>query len=50
MENKNLKEVNKYVKDIVSGKKIACKELKQVCQRFLDDKKNPKLVFRNKGS
>lgn len=48
MENKNLKEVNKYVKDIVSGKKIACKELKQVCQRFLDDKKNPKLVFRTK--
>lgn len=48
MENKNLKDVNKYVKDIVSGKKIACKELKQVCQRFLDDKKNPKLVFRTK--
>lgn len=48
MENKNLKEVNKYVKDIVSGKKIACKELKQVCQRFLDDKKNPKFVFRTK--
>lgn len=48
MENKNLKEVNKYVKDIVNGKKIACKELKQVCQRFLDDKKNPKLVFRTK--
>lgn len=48
MENKNLKEVNKYVKDVVSGKKIACKELKQVCQRFLDDKKNPKFVFRTK--
>lgn len=47
-ENKNLKIVNKYAKDIVSGKKIACKEMKQVCQRYLDDKKNPKFDFKTK--
>ncbi|MDU5824030.1 terminase large subunit [Anaerococcus vaginalis] len=48
MKNENLREVNKYVKDIVKGKKIACKELKQICQRYIDDKKNPKFVFRTK--
>lgn len=48
LKNENLREVNKYVKDIVKGKKIACKELKQICQRYIDDKKNPKFVFRTK--
>lgn len=47
-ENKNSKEVNKYVDDILSGKKIACKELKQVCQRYKDDLKNPKFDFKTR--
>lgn len=47
-ENKNLKEVNKYVDDILSGKKIACKELKQGCQRYKDDLKNPKFDFKTR--
>lgn len=48
MKNENLREVNKYVKDVLTGKKIACRELKSVCQRYVDDKKNPKFTFRTK--
>lgn len=36
----NYSEVMKYAKNIVSGKKIACVELKEAAQRFLDDLKN----------
>src|SRR5574344_2984872 len=47
-ENVNLKEVNKYVDDILSGEKIACRELKQGCQRFKDDLENPKFEFKTR--
>lgn len=47
-ENVNLKEVNKYVDDILSGKKIACRELIQTCRRFKDDLENPKFDFKTR--
>jgi phage terminase large subunit-like protein len=37
LEHKHFKEVINYCNDVLSGKKIACKELKQAAQRFLDD-------------
>lgn len=43
--NKNLQIVNKYVDDILSGKKIACVETKQACQRYLDDRENKNYTF-----
>lgn len=36
----NYSEVMKYSKDIVSEKKVACVELKETAQRFLEDLKN----------
>lgn len=48
VKNKNLREVNKYVKDIQSGKKPACKELKQAVTRYQDDLKNDKFDFKTK--
>lgn len=33
---------------ILSGKKVACKELKQVCKRYLDDLEDPEIEFRAK--
>ncbi|MDU1315715.1 terminase large subunit domain-containing protein [Anaerococcus hydrogenalis] len=48
MKNEHLREVKKYVKDIQSGKKVACKELKQIVGRFDDDLKNPKFDFKTK--
>lgn len=48
MKNKNLREVNEYVKDIQSGKKPACKELKQAVTRYQDDLKNDKFDFKTK--
>lgn len=48
MKNEHLREVKKYVKDIQSGKKVACKELKQIVGRFNDDLKNPKFDFKTK--
>ena len=37
-----------YVESIVSGKKIACKETIQMCQRFKNDLKNPDYDFKPK--
>lgn len=34
-----------YANSIVNGEKVACKELKQVCRRFLDDLKNEDYDF-----
>jgi len=42
--------VMEYAKSIVEGRKVACKEQIQVCQRFLDDLKNPQLEFRSKDA
>lgn len=38
---KNYKIVMEYAESIVEGRKIACRELKQGCQRFIKDLKNP---------
>ena len=48
LKNEHLREVKKYVKDIKTGKKVACKELKQIVGRFEDDLKNPKFDFKTK--
>lgn len=50
MEHKNYKSVMTYAENIVNGKKIACKELIQACQRFLDDLKNPLYELRAKDA
>ena len=42
---KNYKIVDEYAKDVLSGKKIACVETKQMCQRFYDDMKNENYDF-----
>src|SRR5690606_29102801 len=34
-----------YAKSIVEGRKVACKETIQMCQRFLNDLKNPNFDF-----
>lgn len=44
----NIKIVNDYAESILSGKKIACKELIQVVQRYKDDLKNPAFEFKFK--
>ncbi|MNS40948.1 Phage Terminase [compost metagenome] len=45
VKHKNLDEVMEYANSVVEGRKIACKELIQSCQRFLDDLKNPEYEF-----
>ena len=49
-KHKNYDTVLKYAKSIVEGKKIACKELIQACQRFLDDLENPLYDFKPKSA
>lgn len=41
----NYKEVEEYAKDVLSEKKIACVETKQMCERFFDDIKNKEYDF-----
>lgn len=48
MITKNRQIVDDYVSKILSGEKIACKELKQTCQRYLDDLKNPEYELKTK--
>lgn len=36
----------KYARDVVSGKKIAGKEMVEGCQRFLDDLNNPRFEYK----
>lgn len=50
MEHKNLETVLKYANDIISGSKVACKELKQAAQRFLNDIANPQYELRAKDA
>lgn len=50
MEHKNFETVLQYAKDVVSGKKVACKELKQSAQRFLDDLDDPRYEIRYKDA
>ncbi|HUM44504.1 MAG TPA: terminase large subunit, partial [Fervidobacterium sp.] len=47
---KNYDLVLKYAHSVVEGKKVACKELKQCCQRFLDDIENPEYELRPKDA
>jgi phage terminase large subunit-like protein len=42
----NYELVLEYARSIIEGRKIACKEQIQVCQRFLDDLGNPTYEFR----
>lgn len=42
----NYDTVMEYAKSIVEGRKVACKEQTQGCQRFLNDLKNPAYDFR----
>lgn len=43
--HKNYEEVITYAKNVVTRKKIACKELVQACNRFFDDLENEKYDF-----
>ena len=46
----NEREVFEYVNSILSGKKIACKETRQACERFNNDLKNPEYDFSPKDA
>jgi phage terminase large subunit-like protein len=50
LEHKNFETVLKYAQDVVNGQKVACKELKQSCQRFLDDLNDPRYEIRFKDA
>jgi phage terminase large subunit-like protein len=50
LEHKNLETVLNYAKNIVSGKKIACKELIQAAQRFLEDLEDPRYELKAKDA
>jgi phage terminase large subunit-like protein len=50
LEHKHFKEVIEYCNDILSGAKIACKELKQAAQRFLDDLEDERYELRAKDA
>ena len=50
MEYKNLEKVLTYAKDIVFGRRIACKELIQAAQRFLEDIDDEKYELRAKDA
>lgn len=41
----NQVEVMEYVSSIVEGRKLACKETKQACERFLRDLEDPRWTF-----
>ena len=47
---KNKEEVFQYVDDVISGEKIACKEIIQACERFRRDLDNPKYDFKPKDA
>lgn len=47
---KNYDIVMEYAKSIISGRKIACKETKQMCQRFINDTKNGDYDFNPKNA
>ena len=50
MKYKNFDLVMEYANSIVEGRKIACKEQIQGCQRFLDDLNNPAYEFNPKDA
>ncbi|EGW36472.1 terminase large subunit [Desulfosporosinus sp. OT] len=50
MKHKNFDLVLEYANSIVEGRKVACKEQIQGCQRFLDDLQNPAYDFNPKDA
>jgi phage terminase large subunit-like protein len=50
LEHKNFETILNYAKNIVAGKKIACKELIQAAQRFLDDLNDDRYEIRAKDA
>jgi phage terminase large subunit-like protein len=50
LEHKHFQEVIDYCNDVLSDKKIACKELKQAAQRFLDDLQDERYELRAKDA
>lgn len=50
VKHKNFDLVMEYANSIVEGRKIACKEQIQGCQRFLDDLNNPAYDFNPKDA
>ncbi len=50
MEFKNLETVKSYAKAVVDGSKVACKELIQAAQRFLDDLEDERYELRAKDA
>lgn len=50
MKFKNYDIVIEYASNIVEGRKIACKEQIEGCQRFLDDLRNPEYEFNPKDA
>jgi phage terminase large subunit-like protein len=50
LEHKNFDTVLKYAQDVVNGKKVACKELIQSAQRFLDDLNDSRYEIRHKDA
>ncbi|MNO28133.1 Phage Terminase [compost metagenome] len=49
-KHKNYNEVMEYAENVVSGKKVAGREIVQGCKRFLDDLKNPDYEFSPKDA
>lgn len=50
MKYKNYDIVMEYAKSIVEGRKVACRELKQACERFFKDLENPAYDFKPKDA
>jgi len=50
LKHKNYKVVMEYAKSIVEGKKVACKETVQMCERFLRDLENDEYDFNPKDA
>jgi len=50
MTGKHINVVMEYAKSIVEGRKVACKEQIQCCQRFLNDLQNPQWEFHGKDA
>ena len=49
-QHKNYNLIMEYARSITDGRKIACRELKQGCERFLRDLKNPAYDFNPKDA
>ena len=50
LEHKNFNVVLTYAKEVISGKRVACLELKQSCQRFLDDLSDERYELKKKDA